>query len=120
MAELLSGVQQKEGRTVQYATGQARSLERREDPEVHEESDELPSLPGPDFGLVELDTAERRAERALDSERAAQTVTVYIVVVLLWLLLVLALVRVLTSSRVTDGGPRELSYLELTKGHGHP
>lgn len=119
MAELLPGLQQEAGRMVQYAARQQGSLARRSYPELHEESDELPPLPGADPGLSEiyLETQERREQLELEDQRMTSVITSFFVVFIFGLLLIVALLRVLSSGRSTDGYPEELSVVEVESYH---
>lgn len=99
---------------VQHAARQEGSLARRSYPELHEESDELPPLPGADPGLSELyiETAERRAEQELEARYASSLITSFFVFLVLGLLVIVALLRIFTAGRSTEGRPQELSVVE--------
>ena len=98
---------------MQHAARQEGSLARRSYPEVHEEGDELPTLPSSDFGLIELETEARRAERELEDARAVHLITSFLITIIAVILIALAIVKLATSSRVTNGRPHELSAVAV-------
>jgi hypothetical protein len=117
VVEFLSRAQQQpreEGRMVQHAAGQARSLERREDPVVYEESYRLPSISREDLGLSEfyVDSDAKREELRLESEAISRVITTFLIVSLLGLLLVMAIVKLVTVRDLRDARPVELSSLD--------